>query len=148
MSIPSEVLEVLEPLTKAFEGCELTAYQDGGGVWTIGYGHTGLDVSLGVVWTQDQADSTLSTDLAHAYSQLLQVSPPLQKQAASRQAALTDFVYNLGVHRYAGSTLRSAVDCGSWQSVKIQLAKWNHDNGRVIAGLTRRRQAEIDLIGA
>ena len=27
-------------LIKKFEGCELEAYQDAVGVWTIGYGHT------------------------------------------------------------------------------------------------------------
>jgi len=27
-------------LTEQFEGCELTAYQDAGGVWTNGYGNT------------------------------------------------------------------------------------------------------------
>jgi lysozyme len=34
-------------LTKNFEGCVLTAYADQGGVWTIGYGHTGPGVHAG-----------------------------------------------------------------------------------------------------
>lgn len=148
MSIPSEVLVLLEPLVKEFEGCELEAYLDGGGVPTIGYGHTGSLVKLGLVWTQAQADSTLAADLISHYQSLLAVSPNLQRTAAGRQAALTDFVYNLGIGQYIHSILRSAVDCGAWQAVKTQLARWNHDGGVVVPGLDRRRKAEIALVAA
>ena len=33
-------------LIKEFEGCELEAYQDSAGVWTIGYGITNSDKSI------------------------------------------------------------------------------------------------------
>jgi lysozyme len=148
MSIPQEVLQLLVPLVQEFEGCKLKAYLDGGGVPTIGFGHTGPEVKLGLVWTQEQADSTLATDLSEHYNSLMAASPTLQKQGPGRQAALTDFVYNLGASCYDRATLRSAVDCGAWESVKIQLARWNHDNGKVVAGLTRRRAAEVALIDA
>ena len=51
-------------LTKNFEGCVLTAYADQGGVWTIGYGHTGPGVHAGLTVTQDQADALLESDIA------------------------------------------------------------------------------------
>ena len=50
-------------LIKSFEGCILKSYLDQGGVWTIGWGHTGDDVSEGLVWTQDQADAAFLSDL-------------------------------------------------------------------------------------
>ena len=53
------------PLIKYFEGCELKAYQDSGGIWTIGYGHT-KSVSEGNIITQEQADDYLLQDLANA----------------------------------------------------------------------------------
>lgn len=145
MAIPEAVSSLLLPLVKQFEGCRLTAYQDTAGVWTIGYGHTGLDVQMGLVWTQAVADSTLETDLAQHYSQLLQISPHLAEASSGRQAALTDFVYNLGIGTYERSTLRSAVDMGAWLSVIRNLALWVHSAGKVENGLVRRRQAEIDL---
>lgn len=43
-------------LTKNFEGCRLSAYADQGGVWTVGYGHTGPGVHAGLTITQDQAN--------------------------------------------------------------------------------------------
>ena len=41
-------------LLKFFEGCELKAYQDSVGVWTIGYGHTkdvksGMEITLSLI---------------------------------------------------------------------------------------------------
>ena len=44
-------------LTQQFEGCRLTAYQDQVGVWTIGYGHTGPDVTPGLTITEEQSKS-------------------------------------------------------------------------------------------
>ena len=53
---------------EAWEGLYLKAYDDGTGVWTIGYGHTtpaGLPrVYPGMLITQAQADAILTSDLA------------------------------------------------------------------------------------
>lgn len=145
--IPADVLSILEPLVKEFEGCKLIAYKDPGGVWTIGYGHTGLEVREGLQWDQAQADSTLATDLAQRYSQLVQYDPSLVFETPGRQAALTDFVYNLGIGTYLRSTLRQCVIQKDWEAAKLELGKWNHEAGKVSPGLSRRRDREINLIG-
>ena len=49
-------------LIKQFEGCELTAYQDAVGVWTIGYGTTS-GVYEGQVISQVKAEELLRKDL-------------------------------------------------------------------------------------
>ena len=49
-------------LLKHFEGCELEAYQDSVGVWTIGYGHT-KDVDPGMKITQELAEHMLKEEL-------------------------------------------------------------------------------------
>ena len=49
-------------LIKKFEGCELEAYQDAVGVWTIGYGHT-KNVQEGQVIKQEEAESMLLHEL-------------------------------------------------------------------------------------
>jgi lysozyme len=146
--IPQGVLSILVPLVKQFEGDKLNEYPDATGKMTIGYGHTGSDVSEGETETQDQADSQLALDLDRAYTQMLVSVPALTNESYTRQAALTDFVYNLGVGTFDRSTLRSAVMVGAWQNVKIQLSLWTHAGGKVLPGLVRRRQAEIALIDA
>lgn len=131
-------------LARRFEGCRLTAYKDIAGVWTIGYGHTGKDVTPTTRWTQEEAEQHLELDVAEAQHLLQLYSPgPFVTGALD---ALTDFVFNLGIGNYRGSSLRRAVDTQNWPEVKIDLLAWDHSGGQVIPGLLARRQAEADLI--
>lgn len=145
MSIPTQVLSLLEPLVKQYEGCRLSAYQDSNGNWTIGWGHKIPASRLPCI--QSEADAWLEQDLDLAYNELLRSDASMHLESAARQAALTDFVYNLGIGVYCKSTLHSAVLVRAWQNVKTQLALWVHAGGKVEPGLVRRRQSEIALIG-
>ncbi len=49
-------------IIKQFEGCQLIAYQDAVGVWTIGYGHT-KGVSEGDIISSAQAEALLLKEL-------------------------------------------------------------------------------------
>ncbi|QNI31926.1 lysozyme [Alloacidobacterium dinghuense] len=127
-------------LTKQFEGCELTAYQDQVGVWTIGYGHTGAGVASGLTITQDQADALLLSDIAAAVTFVNQVvSVPLQQNHFD---ALVDFAFNLGRASLSGSTLLRLLNAGNFDGAAGQFPLWDHAGGKVVAGLLRRRQAE------
>ena len=131
-------------IVRSFEGCRLTAYRDVRGIWTIGWGHT-KGVYPGMTCTQAQADKWLEEDLEEAHRDLLTCSAgPF---APGAEDALISFVFNLGIGRYRGSTLRQHVNAQDWAAVKTELLKWDHSGGQVIAGLLRRRQAEADLIG-
>ena len=50
-------------LIKSFEGLRLTAYQDSVSVWTIGWGHTGSDVTPYMKITEEEAENLLLKDL-------------------------------------------------------------------------------------
>lgn len=132
-----------EDLIRSFEGCDLGAYRDIAGVPTIGYGHTGKDVYMGLVWTQEQADEALIHDVLSAQAQLAIYSPGLTDGPLE---AMTDFVFNLGIGNYRTSTLCKYVNAAAWPNVKTELLKWDHSNGTVVAGLLRRREAEAALI--
>ena len=60
----AEVSPVGLSLIKRFEGVRLIAYPDVGGVWTIGWGHTGPDVVRGMEITQEEADALLVKDVS------------------------------------------------------------------------------------
>lgn len=60
MKISSNGLAVI----KYFESCRLAAYRDSAGIPTIGWGHTGPDVRLGMTINQARADELLVKDLA------------------------------------------------------------------------------------
>ena len=79
------------------EGCVLRAYQDGGGVWTIGVGHTGPLVRRGLVWTQTQADAQLSKDIASAEASLDKRLVAWRRLNDARQDVLVNMTFNLGI---------------------------------------------------
>ena len=130
-------------LTKTFEGCVLAAYADQGGVWTIGYGHTGPSVHAGMTITQEQAEIFLESDVAaavHAVNRL--VTAPINQNQFN---ALVDFAFNLGIAALANSTLLRDINAGNFTSAAPQFLVWDHCRGVVNAGLLRRRQAEQTL---
>ena len=132
-------------LIKEFEGCELEAYPDpatGGEPITIGYGHTG-GVKLGEVITQEQADEYLISDVkrfADAVNQMVTV--PITQGEFD---ALCSFAFNLGIGNLRNSTLLRKLNSGNKDSAANQFLVWNMAGGRVMAGLTRRREAERTL---
>jgi lysozyme len=130
-------------LTKQFEGLNLNSYQDQVGVWTIGYGHTGLTVHGGLTITQEQADQLLQSDIASSVACVNRAVTAAINQ--NQFDALVDFVFNLGCAALLSSTLLRDVNAGDFAAAVQQFLLWDHARGVVIAGLLRRRQAESDL---
>ena len=140
--MPTTPSQAAIDLVKASEGLRLEAYQDAGGVWTIGYGHT-RDVQPGDVVTQQQADDFLQADLAEAADGVnALVKVPLTQ---GQFDALCDFVFNLGEHDLERSTLLRLLNAGNYQAAANQFRVWVMDRGEVLPGLVNRRAAERDL---
>ena len=126
-------------LIKDFESCRLTAYPDTNGVPTIGYGHT-AGVKLGATCTQDQADEWLREDAQSAINTVNRLVTVLLSQ--SEFDALCSFVFNVGSGNFRGSTLLKLLNQGKYTEAAEQFKRWDKDNGKVVAGLLRRRLAE------
>ena len=127
-------------LTASFEGCDLVSYKDLGGVWTIGYGHTGPDVGPGQSCTKQQALMWLLQDSQWAADEVNKlVNVPLTQGEFD---ALVDFVFNLGAGNFASSTLLRQLNAGNYAGAANQFQVWDHVSGQVVAGLLRRRVAE------
>ena len=132
-------------LLTTFERCELTAYNDGGGVWTIGYGHTGEDVYPGLTISQTEAEELLSGDLEKFESY---VEDAVEVQLNDNQfSALVCFCFNVGpgTEGFGGSTLLKLLNEGNYQAAVNQFPVWNKVDGEPWLGLTRRRLAERSL---
>lgn len=81
------------------EGLRLKAYPDpltGGSPWTIGYGHTGLDVYPGLIWTKVQAEAALVMDVTKAMRLLDAYAPWWRNLSQVRQDVLVNMTFNLG----------------------------------------------------
>ena len=90
-------------LIKKWEGCKLKAYQDGGGVWTIGYGTTfypqdGSKVKEGDTCTQGQADNWLQIHVNNLVFEILHLVKPTLNE--NQLGALVCFVYNIGIDAF------------------------------------------------
>lgn len=133
-------------LVKHFEGLYLKAYKDPVGIWTIFYGHTGLQHRDGTVYpgrtgTRAEADQLLRYDMGQFEARVSSlVKVPLED---NQFAALVSFDFNTGgLHR---STLLRKLNDGDYSGAADQFRAWNRAGGRVLAGLTRRRTAEAAM---
>jgi lysozyme len=132
-------------LIESFEGLRLTAYWDNHvpPILTVGFGHTGSDVSEGMTITQDQAEAYLQQDLATAEGTInTDVTVALNQNQFD---ALVSLVYNIGSGNFRSSTLLKVLNQGEYDQVPAQFMRWDQSGGQVNPGLQRRRQAESDL---
>ena len=131
-------------LIKTFEGCKLSAYQDSGGVWTIGYGHTS-GVTPHLMITQQQADDFLRQDL-HNAEKYVMAYDHIYHFNQNQFDALVSFTYNAG----AGN-LKKLLSGGT---KPIELVREDicscciRAKGKILNGLIRRRAAEHNLMGS
>lgn len=139
-------------LMKQFEGLYLEAYKCPAGVWTIGWGHTGLvhkdgSVYPGLKISQERAEELLQHDLRVFCAGVIKLLYPeaLARMNDNMFGALVSFAHNVGTGNFADSTLRSRVNARRWIDCIPEFAKWNRANGSVLRGLTRRRAAEAAL---
>ena len=126
---------------KANEGCVLRAYQDGGGVWTIGVGHTG-GVKPHDKITQEQADALLRLDLGYAQKCVNEHALPCNQNQFD---ALVDFVFNIGPSQFLTSTLLRLHKAGNYDKAAAEFPNWKYDNGKIVPGLIKRREKERAL---
>ena len=129
-------------LLKYFEGCELEAYQDSVGVWTIGYGHT-KGVHEGMVITQEQAEQMLLDELKEYEGY---VEDMVEVELTQEQFdALVVWGSTLGPTHFKNSTLLKRINEGNFEDVPYQMKRWNKAGGKVLLGLERRREAEAKM---
>ncbi|HDC4771328.1 TPA: lysozyme [Enterobacter cloacae] len=134
-------------LIKEFEGCKLTAYQDSVGVWTIGYGWTqpvdGKPIRAGMTIKQETAERLLKTGLVSYESDVSRLVKVGLTQG--QFDALVSFTYNLGARSLSTSTLLRKLNAGDYAGAADEFLRWNKAGGKVMNGLTRRREAERAL---
>lgn len=145
-----------EALIKPFEGYHkrlpdggCKAYPDpgtGAKPWTIGWGCTGPDINEDTVWTRQQAEDRLEAEVLHFATGVLKLSPSLSSEQPRKLAAIISFAFNCGLGSYRISTLKKRVDAQDWHEAQKEIVRWNKAAGRVLKGLTLRRQAEAKML--
>ena len=94
----------------------------------------------------EEGEVYLATDMADALKATLRYCPVLATEPETRLAAIVDFTFNLGAGRLQASTLRRRVNQRDWPGAAQELRRWVYGGGRVLPGLTLRRDAEVSLL--
>lgn len=129
-------------LMEHFEGYREHAYQDGGGVWTVGIGTT-KGVKPGDTMSYQEALDRKRKELKeHCEPLYTDINVNITQGMFD---AMASFTYNVGVHAFSTSTLLKKLNDGDYAGAADELLRWNKDNGRVVDGLTRRRKAEREM---
>lgn len=131
----------------SFEGLRLTAYDDGVGIWTIGFGTikypNGVRVKRGDTCTLEQAKSYMKHDLIefeHTVNSL--VKAPLNQNQFD---ALVSLTYNIGSGAFKSSTLLKKLNLGDYKGAADQFDVWVNAGGKRMQGLANRRTKEKSL---
>lgn len=111
---------------------------------TIGYGSTGPDITMGLIWTRQQAEERFAKDLAQFSSRVAAAigsAPTTQGQFDG----MVSLAYNVGVGALSGSTLLKKHKAGDYDGAAAQFALWNKQAGKVLNGLVTRRIGEARM---
>ena len=154
-------------LIKSFEGIpdgdpttvNLDPYLCPAGYWTIGWGHVVIDprgkqikaaknkalarsvYPAGI--TRAEAEVLLANDVRRFSSgveQLLKVTV-----SDAKFCALVSFAFNVGIGALERPTLLRLDNEGTFDQVPAQFLRWTKTGGKELAGLKRRREAEVRL---
>ena len=130
-----------------FEGLRLKAYDDGVGVWTIGFGTTiypnGIRVKKGDICTEAQAKAYMAYDLKKFESTVNSaVTVPLNQNQFD---ALVSLAYNIGPSAFSKSTLVKKLNAGDIRGASDQFDVWVNAGGKRMQGLVNRRAKEKEV---
>lgn len=144
-------LTVVAALTIAsiagYEGYRRTAYDDGVGVQTVGFGSTrhpdGRPVKPGDMVSPERAVLMLAADAERIWREAAAciADVPL---APFEAAAFQSLAYNIGAGAFCRSTLVKKLKASppDYAGACREILRWNRAGGQVLPGLTKRREAE------
>jgi lysozyme len=159
MDISKKGLDII----RESESLRLTAYLCPAGVPTIGYGHTGKDVKMGMIITKARADALLKSDCEYVENQIEHFL--LNGEGSRRLSpdnmfdqnqfdALVSFIFNIGIGNFRNSTVARLVKRGEPKGspkIKAAFQMWNKGKNpktgkyEILRGLHIRRNKEADL---
>lgn len=145
-------------LIKQFEGLRLKVYCDRcakdwdkctckkeeKGLATIGYGHRCHESHPEI--TPEKAVCMLEEDINATMNQISRVI--IRSITENQWAALISFTFNLGIGRLKTSTLLKMINSGLADSAGDEFLRWNKDGGKVVKGLTARREKEREVFNS
>ena len=151
-----------------FEGYRSRPYRCSAAIWTVGWGHAMYADQLNLpnvrkesyqglirsdyqlkeednrVWSKDELVDLFKSDINTFERGVLRLSPNLAGHQNKFDAA-TSFAYNAGLGNYQRSTIRMKINREDWEGAAEAFMSWTKAGGKEVAGLVKRRKAEVAL---
>lgn len=141
MTIRQQALDFIED----HEGVVLRAYPDPVGILTVGIGHTSAAgpprVVPGMTITRAEALSIFARDIVRYEARVRAELPGAPEHVIEGG---TSFDFNTGA--IVKASWPDSYKVGKMAAAETTLKQWNKASGRVLPGLTRRRNEEADII--
>lgn len=128
------------------ENSSTVAYPDSRGIPTIGIGHTGREVHLGLVWTPAEITVAFNHDLAIAEEGITLNLPWQSELSGLRQDCLANIAFNLGVHGLLKfDTFLGFMKSGDYASAALDLTHtlWYGEVGERSARICRQIETNV-----
>ncbi|MCJ8334953.1 MAG: lysozyme [Epibacterium sp.] len=147
------LMHEFEGYAKRLPNGDCEAYPDpgtGGAPWTIGWGSTTDEdmrpIKPGAVWSMERAEARFKQHLGQFEREVKDaLGGALANTAQEQFDAIISFTYNVGGANLRSSTLLRKHKAGDHEGAANEFVRWNKAGGRVMNGLTRRREAEAAL---
>jgi lysozyme len=153
-------------LMHQYEGCRNKPYLCPAHIWTIGYGHVLYQEQIHLpmvakegqstrkefplrqennrVWSKDEIEKLFADDVSNFERGVLRLAPTLSGHQGAFDACVS-FSFNAGLGNFQRSTIRMKINRGDWVGASEAFMQWTKGGGRELAGLVKRRKAEIKL---
>lgn len=143
-----KISALLASVIKQEEGLSLTAYKDGAGFVTVGWGHLSRGMKEGDSISQADADKLFAEDVQECEDAVnLNVSVPLSQNQFD---SLSDFCFNMGAEKFRNSGLLRELNAGHYGEVPKRLMLWSKikqkdGSYKISKGLLHRRKREVNI---
>lgn len=151
-----------------FEGFRNRPYLCPAHIWTIGYGHVLYQEQIRLpvvkkdgyegilrkefplkdednrVWSKPEIDELFRIDVGDFERGVLRLVPSVAGRQGSFDA-LVSFAFNAGLGNLQRSQIRMRANRGDWEGAAEAFKQWTKGGGKVLPGLVKRREAEIEL---
>ena len=156
-------------LMHQWEGYRTKPYLCPAHIWTIGYGHVLYQDQIRLpvvrvegketpmirkemplkpednrVWTKEEIEKLFEDDVGPTERGVLRLAPALSGRQGAFDACVS-FSFNAGLGNFQRSTIRMKINRGDWEGASEAFMQWTKGGGRELAGLVKRRKAEIKL---
>lgn len=141
-------------VNRSFEGRALKAYRDSVHVITVGYGNTNFDkfavaylggpITMSTTITEEQAEYLLVETMKANYTPAVRKAFGVNVNQRQVDAG-SSFHYNTGAIARA-SWVKISKALGDPAAIRSAIVSWNKAGGKVLAGLTRRREREFAIL--